>query len=244
MQRLRAGVRAGVIDPVYGILSKQASLLAKRCQDFTPPRNQAQGRVAVARDLSSIFRPLDQRTFEDKRLRKIIREDNRPAWNAAARHMTGTHKLRNTQAMGFSEEWHRRNRNRRGRTVRAKYGNLGYVTLGAEAKAARNYMKVIKDRVGWARAGWNMGVIAFGGIVTAAWVRRHSVARGQAIDGRNSPDPYVQVINDTGWARSRGSEGNRILRNAIAARARDMEAYAMRMMRLAAAKATGGSVAA
>lgn len=243
MQRLKQGVRDGIIDPTYGILSKQASLLAKRCQDFTPPRNVGQGKAAVARDLSTIFRPLSQSTFEDKGLRKIIREDNRPAWEAAARNFGNSHNLRNTRAIGFSPDWHMKNRMSRWRGRAGKGGNIGVVTLGAEAKAARSYIRTIKDRVGWARAGWNMGIIAFGGFVEANWIRKHSVARGQAIDGRNSPDPYVRVINDTGWAKYRGSEGMRILRNAVNARARDMEAYALKMMQIAKAKAMGGIAA-
>jgi hypothetical protein len=237
MQRLRRGVISGFIDPVYGTLPKQASLLAKRCQDFTPPRNVGQGKAAVARDLSVIFRPLDQRTFEDKRLRKIIREDNRPAWDAAARNFRGGHNLRNTQAIPFSAEWHQRNRTRRGRAVAGKGGNIGVVTLGPSAKAARTYMKTIQGRVGWARAGWNAGIVGFGGAISAGWISKHGTVRGQAIDGRSSSDPFVRVINDTGWAKYGKGEGNRILRNAINARARDMESYVNRQMRLAAAKA-------
>lgn len=243
MQRLRAGVRDGFVDPGYGILSKQASLLAKRCQDFTPPRNVGQGKAAVARDLSTIFRPISQSTFQDKGIRKIIREDNRPAWDSAARNFGNSHNLRNTRAIGFTPDWHRQNRMSRGRGRAGKGGNIGVVTLGAEAKAARNYIKKIKERVGWARAGWNMGIIAFGGVVESDWVRKHSVNRGQVVDGRNSPDPFVQVINDTGWARYRSGEATRILRNAINARARDIEAYALRMMQLAKEKALGGFAA-
>jgi hypothetical protein len=37
MQRLRKGVRQGLIDPAYGTLTVQGRLLAERCQDLTPP---------------------------------------------------------------------------------------------------------------------------------------------------------------------------------------------------------------
>lgn len=243
MQRLRQGVRDGFIDPTYGILSKQASLLSKRCQDFTPPRNAGQGRVAVTRDLSTIFRPLSQATFEDRGIRKIIRDDNRSAWDAAARNFGNSHNLKNTRAIGFTDEWHKKNRLSRWRGRAGKGGNIGVVTLGAEAKAARSYIRTIKDRVGWARAGWNMGIMAFGGFVEASWISKHSVTRGRIVDGRNTPDPFVQVINDTGWAKYRNNEGMRILRNAINARARDMEAYALKMMQIAKERALGGLAA-
>jgi len=244
MQRLRSAVRAGLVDPVYGTLPKQAALLAKRCQDFTPPRNVGQGKAAVARDLSTIFRPLDQRTFEDKRLKKIIREDNRPAWDAAARYFRGGNNLRNTRAIGFTTEWHRQNRLARGRGRPGKGGNIGVVTLGPQAKTARTYMKTVQGRVGWAKGGWNAGIASFGGTVTTSWISKHGTAGGQAIDGTLGADPFVRVINETGWARyGAQGEGNRILRNAIQARSRDIENYVKRQMQLAAAKAMGAAAA-
>lgn len=247
MQRLREGVKDGFIDPNYGTLAVQGRLLAARCQDFTPPQNVAQGRAAVARDLTNIFRPLSQSTFTDKGIRKIIRTDDRPAWDAVAKNFRGSHNLQNTRAIGFSESWHTRNRNRRGRGPRAKYGNIGVVTLGPEAKQARDYTKQKMRLVGWARAGWNMGIFSLGGVAgqmtIQPWVRRHGVARGQFIDGRMNPNPFIQIVNDTGWAQSQKNEGQRIIGNAILARARDMESYYFRMMKLAAARAQTGIAA-
>jgi hypothetical protein len=232
---LRDGVRDGLIDPQYGTLTVQARLLAERCQTLTPPRDLAQGRAAVARDLTRIYRPLDARTFESKSLQKIVRTDNRASWDAASKHFPGP--LRNTTAIGFSESWHSRWRTRRGRTGSPRKDNVGVVTLGAEAKQAREYLKRIQQRVGWAKAGWNMGILAFGGTVKNAWVSRHGVARGRVVDGRLDRNPFVQVVNDTGWAKT-SNEGDRILRNAVAARARDMDAYVTRMMKLAADRAS------
>lgn len=236
MQRLRAGVRAGFIDPQYGTLTVQGRLLSERCQEFTPPRNVAQGRAAVTRDIMRVFRPLSHTTFTDKRIRKIVQKDDRPGWDAAALHFNGTHALKNTQAIGFTQDWHQRNRDRRGR-VKGRGNNLGKVTLGPEGRQARSYLNQIKKHVGWAKAGWNMGIYALGGYVRAPWISRHGLNRGRLNDGRMSPDPFVHVINDTGWGKYGGGEAERILRNAISARARDMEAYYFRMMSLAAKKA-------
>lgn len=240
LQRLRQGVRAGFIEPQYGTLPVQARLLAERCQDFTPPRNVGQGKAAVARDITNIFRPLSHITFQDKGLRKIVRTDDRPAWNKVAPNLRGTHNLQGTTAMGFSKDFHKRNRTRRGRAVKAKYGNIGYVTLGPEGKQARDYIGEVKRRVGWARAGWNAGVIGFGGSVKTPWVSKHGSAGGWFQDGTASTDPFVAVGNTTSWASFR-NEGDRILRNAVSARARDMQTYFTRMMRIAAAKAQGTS---
>lgn len=239
MQRLRAGVRKGLIDPQYGTLTVQARLLSERCQDFTPPRNVGQGSVAVIRDLSRIYFPVSASTFKDKRIQKIVRTDNREAWNSATANFPSSSPLRNTKAIGFSPDRHAQYRDKRGRAQRGKYGNLGSVTLGPQAKAARDYIKTVKARVGWARAGWNIGIIAFGGTVASEWVRRHSVNRGRVVDERASADPWVQVINDTGWAKYNGSEGERIVRNAVNARIRDMYKYAELQMELAAKNATG-----
>jgi len=238
MQRLREGVRKGAIDPQMGTLPVQARLLAERCQDFTPPRNVGQGKAAVARDITKIFRPLNQSTFQDKRLKKIIRTDDRPGWDAAALNMRGVHNLGKTKAMAFSREWHKKWRTGRGKTVRAKYGNLGYVTLGPEASKVRQYIAEKKKMVGWARAGWNAGIIGFGGAVKAPWIAKHGISGGWIQNGTASPDPFVRVGNVTSWAKYGGEgEGNRIMRNAVKARARDMQSYFTRMMRLATAKA-------
>lgn len=231
MQRLQQAVRDGLIDPAYGTLTVQGRLLAERCQQFTPPRNQGQGRAAVARDFTRIFRPISQDTFREPRLRKIVRDDNRAAWDAAAKYFPGT--LKNTHAVGFDPAYHERNRNRRGRI--GKVANS--VTLGPEAKKAREYLKTIQSRVGWAKAGWNMGIVGLGGRVSTSWVSRHGVSRGRLIDGRQQRDPFIQVGNDTGWARYNGGEADRILRNAIQARARDMQSYVDRAMNRAVAVA-------
>lgn len=240
MQRLKNGVQRGFVDPQYGTLTVQGRLLAERCQDFTPPRNVAQGKAAVARDMTNMYRPLSHTTFDRPSIKKIVRTDDRQAWDKVAQNMKGSHNLQNTKAMGFSKDWHARNRNKRGRGFRAKYGNMGFVTLGPEGREARKYMKEVQKRVGWARAGWNMGIFAlggqYGGANIAPWIKRHGVAKGQFVDGRSLADPFIQVINDTSWAKNSG-EGERILKNAIAARARDMESYFFRMMKLAADRA-------
>lgn len=238
MLRLQQGVRDGIVDKRYGTLAVQAELLSKRCQDFTPPRNSGQGRAAVVRDLTVIFKPISQTTFDNKGIRKIIRRDDRPAWEQAAMKFDNSHQLKNTKAIGFSIARHQQNRMSKGRGRRGKNGNLGFVTLGAEARQVRAYIKTVKKRVGWARAGWNMGIIAFGGTVSSGWISKHGMIRGAVVDGRTNASPYIRVLNDTGWAKyNAGGEGQRILSNAVRSRAADMQTYFRRMMLLAKNKA-------
>lgn len=236
MQRLREGVRKGFVEPQYGTLGVQGRLLAERCQTFTPPKNVGQGRAAVTKDIMAVYWPVQQNTFTNKGLRKIVRNDNRTAWNVVSPRFSATSGLKNTTAIAFDPARHERLRNRRFR-VKSRYKNLGSVTLGDEAKKSRAYLKEILTRVGWAKAGWNAGILGLGGAVKASWISRHGIIRGRLFDGRSDADPYIRVVNDTGWAK-KSNEGERILKNAIAARARDMEAYVMRMMRVAADNAS------
>ena len=160
----------------------------------------------------------------------------------------GSHNLQNTKAIGFSQAWHTSNRVSRGRARGMASGrvgsknkkHLGVVTLGPEGRSARAYMRLKQKMVGWARSGWGAAIWGLGGQLGANWMSRHG-AQGKLIMGLTSPNPFIHVINDTSWAKYGGEgEGNRIIRNAISARARDMESYFYRMMKLAATKATGG----
>lgn len=247
MQRLRAGIREGLIDPAQGALPVQARLLAEECQILTPPISQngltprATGERAVRRDIRRAFYPIDSSTFRTKRLRAIVQNDNRGAWYVVAQRMTKP-ELAKTQAIAFSESWHRSNRVSRGRmrqgTARSGGKNLGFVTLGAQTNRVKEYMKKIVGRVGWARAGWNMGILLFGGKTPAAWISRHGVSGGSASFQSSGENPYVRVSNNTKWAQYNHQEGNRIVANAIASRAQHMQTYVTKMMSEKVAAAT------
>jgi len=248
MQRLRKAVDDGIMNPQYGLLTVQARLLAEKCQDLTPPIGRQgsstqsawqSGRTAVTRDLSVIFRPLSQKTFEDKSIRKIVRKGDNQAWNKVSPFFKGS--LRNTRAIVFDPKWHDQNRISRGRGRRGKGTppNIGVVTIGSSASLARSYMKDTRQHVGWARAGWNTGILNNSGEIGANWIRKHGMGRGFCHKTLNGDNPFVWVGNTTKWAQygSQG-EGNRILRNAIAFRARDMEKHVNTMARIAAESAT------
>lgn len=238
MQRLRTGIRAGLIDPKFGTLPVQARLLAERCQTLTPPRSSKQGRDAVARDILGIFKPLQQSTWRDKSIRKIIRTDDRPAWAALSANFSKDTGLRNTTAISFAPALHQRMRNRRGFIGRGAR-KTGAVTLGPEARRVKAYLRETQKRVGWAKAGWNLAIRRLGGVVAAAWIASKGDAGGTVTIDSSSSNPAIFVGNRTSWAGARGNEARRIVRTAIASRARDMQNYLERMMRLAVQKAGG-----
>jgi hypothetical protein len=231
MQRLRKGVRSGLIDPMYGTLTVQGRLLAERCQSLTPPRSLAQGRKAVARDIDRAFQPLKPEDFRSPSIQRIIRKDDREAWDAAAKNF-GSRNLKDSRAIGFNPRHHINSRRSRGRVQRTQ----GVVTLGPQATRVRQYIREVQQRVGWAKGGWNRGIMALGGRIKDAWFGRHGIARGQITDGRQAADPFIRVANDTTWGKDR-AQSERIVRAAIGMRARDMVKYLETQMRLAAVKA-------
>lgn len=233
MQRLRSGVRKGFIDPAYGTLGVQGRLLAERCQAMTPPRSYSQGRKRVATDIRKAFQPLKASMFSSPQIQKIVRRDNRPAWDEAAKHFT-SRNLKNTRASSFDKKHHERQRASRGRV----FGSGGIVTLGSEATAVARYIREVQRRVGWAKGGWNMGILSLGGRVKDSWVSRHSVLRGIIKDGRSLPDPFIYVANNTGWGKDR-NQSVKIVKSAISHRARDMQKYFEVQMKIAAEKAKG-----
>ena len=248
MQRLQAGVRDGAINPEYGTLAVQGRLLAERCQKFTPPLGKKgssdsaamdAGYTAVAVDITRIYCPQDESTYAKKSMQRIVRNDDREAWNAASARFDAGHGLKNTKAVAFSTSLHAQSRDSRGRAYGTANGarlakqNLGYVTLGQQGRLAREFIKQQQAKVGWARAGWNAGILGLGGDPPKAWIVRHGTVGGTLVQG-GGDDPYIKVSNNTGWA---DYDGARIVRNALATRIRDIEAYATRMCELARDKA-------
>lgn len=230
LQQLRHAAQMGLVDPELGTIGKQAQLLAEHCMRLTPPKDLAQGRERVRKDLRKIFHPVDPQKLTSPGLRRLVYRGDPNAWNAAARHIRKG-PLAGTQAVTPDAQLHNANRDSRGRARRTNF-----VTLWPQRGALNQLIKAARDRVGWGKAGWLRGYLGLGGIRAPAWVMKHGQTRGVFVDGRrDATRPFVEIRNDTGWGRDggRGTNGDAVVRDAFRARERAMVSYFNAMMRLA-----------
>jgi len=130
---------------------------------------------------------------------------------------------------------HQRYYTKRGRTRKVNDRYLVSPDVFAE------YLKFLYTHVGRAKAGWLPAATRLFTPNIPGWVLRHAPGKGFFHDNRNDARPSIEAINVTKWA-NRDDEGDRIVRGAVAARARDMATYAETQMRLALKK-TGFSAA-
>lgn len=223
---VRRAVQMGLVDPELGTLGKQGQLLAEHCMRLTPPKSAAQGRKRVQRDLEKIFHPVDPAGLDSPSLRKLVYRGDAPGWEAFARNVRKG-PLAGTVAVTPDAALHQANRDSRGRARRTNM-----VTLWPQRGALKALINAAKERVGWGKGGWLRGYLALGGRRAPDWVLRHGAVRGVFVDGRSAERPAIEVRNDTGWGRS--GESQRIVGNALAARARAMQRYFDTMMGLAA----------
>lgn len=199
---------------------------------FTPPKNRAQGRAAVKRDLISTMRPIRTDGFDNENLKRIVRRGDRDAFNAFTRHLKHG-PLKGMEAVAFSPDVHERARDRRGRVRR----NYRQVVIGASDSARwKKYLSQLWARVGWARSGWLPALRAVSG-KAPGWVLQHGNGQkaGGVIDGRAHPtNPEVTVINNTAWAAN--GEGRRVVENALTIHGKIMRRDIKRIVKQNAAR--------
>jgi len=231
LQRLRGGVKTGLIDPSVGTLPKQAQLLTEDCMKLTPPSNLKQGRDRVGKDVRKIFHPLDAATFRSKSVRAIIEKSNVAGWEAFSRNIKAG-PLSNTRAIQPTPSLHIANRDRRGRARKTNF-----VTLPRQKSSFNKVLGHAQGMVGWARSGWMRAYTALGGMRAPSWVSRHG-ANGVFIDNTKSGNQStwsISVYNNTGWGK-RGQNSQQIVDIAFRGRITAMETYFKNQMRLAAEK--------
>lgn len=175
----------------------------------TPPSTRAEGKRAVKRDISRVFRSLKPREFDDKRIRKLIRERNEKAIQAIFDNSKGA--LHGFRLKSFDAKLHQDQRNRRGR-VREKPDRVATF----EVEKVSEYIKRIQERVGRAKGGWARPLALLGGR-TSSWVSRWEKLGSMKPGSSQSIVDFVRFENRSEWAS--GGDEDRIVDQAMLGRA-------------------------
>lgn len=252
LQGVRECVKLGLVDPEHGTLPKQAQMLVELCMVLTPPRNNKDasgkritnshkeaGESAVARDINRVIKARNPAYLESV-IAITGKEDNIRQVLRTKKGVTYLIDVDRINVDGSEQAaWHAKHRDSRGRISRSTSTSNDTVIgrwqadnrLWVPPGSLSAYVKKMKARVGWAKAGWMKAYLGLKGKRVADWVARHGTARGQFENGLSSSRPYIAVYNDTGWGRS--GEAQRIVSAAFAARTKAMITYANTAMRLA-----------
>lgn len=207
----------------------QGRLLFQKVIEFTPPKDRAQGRKAVARDIRNAVAPIRADSFEDPHIKSLFRKKDYIGLTRVFQSI-GTGPLQGTTVTAFREDLHTSQRNRRGQVPTRKLIKFATPDVGA----FNRYVRKVQDRVGMARGAWVKAVINLGG-KAANWFSKW-IGMGQFTDRSNSPvTPYIEQINRSPWSR-RGDE-DRTIANAMESRAVQIRADMESRIKKAAEKA-------
>lgn len=207
----------------------QGRLLFQKVIQFTPPKDRAQGRKAVARDIRNAVAPIKPSSFESPDIRKMFGKKDYIGLTRVFQSI-GTGPLSGTTVTSFREDLHTSQRDRRGRVPMRRQIKFATPDVGA----FNQYVRKVQDRVGMARGGWVKSVMALAG-TAASWISKW-VAMGQFTDRSTHPvAPYIEQINRSPWSR-RGDE-DRTIANAMESRAVQIRADMESRIKKAAEKA-------
>lgn len=186
-------IGAGQHGDARNLIRDESRRLLQQILKFTPPKNQAQGRAAVSRDIQRAIPPLTADTIHDPKLRAQVNK------LAEAHDVEGLRKLfsklpklKSWHIVDVDPRIHKMNRDRRGR-VQSSRRNY---TL--DIRGLAKYIREVQKRVGFMRAPWGKAFVAVGGKI-ADWVSRHfSYARGYVQANLTHPTfPSLTVSNQT-----------------------------------------------
>lgn len=170
------------------LLKEEMRLLLRDIERLTPPKTLAQGRKAIAGDLSRVAAPLDSSKIRFGPLSRAVAKKDQEAIKSITENMKrGFFKGRRFLAtVGELKDAHLAARNSRGR-VRNDQRNMALVGVW------KKYTKEVQDRVAYTRAGWLAA--AYGvGLQMSSWVTRHA---GYAKGSYKQPTPQTLSISGT-----------------------------------------------
>lgn len=228
-RRLKAAIPQEVAGPM---LKYQAGRVVHQARRFLPPKTQAQGRKAVKRDIGRVVKGTD------KGLLKAV-EDRYGSQNVSG-------YITTKKGQSVRLEWdeitrderriakvHQSSRNRRGRVRAQKKGwsrDHWRAPVMAPKPVKNRYVKKVQKRVGRLKGGYNAAAAKLG-VKTPNWIAKHGTRRGSIRVDLTGPKMSITITNRAG----RYPDHKRVLRDAVASRARAMVSQTKRLL---AGKAT------
>lgn len=159
---------------------------------ITAPNTQAQGRRAVARDISRAMWALDPAKIHNKVLRQAVQDNEFDVVMAFLNSLRNSGKggqLANYRLEHFSPALHQSKRDRRGRVRRSQK------IIVLERSEHLRYVKEIQGHVGSTKYAWGFGAQRLGASIPS-WILRHHNSLGQFEDNlANHTNPSVAMTN-------------------------------------------------
>lgn len=170
---------------------QSARLLNAELLRFTPPKTQAQGRKAVARDIGRAMWLLDPKKIHNSILAAAVRDGEHEVVEAFINALRrrgkagalGTHQLKH-----FSPSLHQSARNNRGRVTSRKR------IMVIEGPEYKRYVKEVQSHVGALKFGWAISGRQLG-VSIPAWVLGHSERQGSFQEVDSPTNPKVVMTN-------------------------------------------------
>lgn len=243
MDKWKLLAKRGLVDEKFGTLAYAGQKLLERIMELTPAHGSDPATaqyVAIRNDVYKLVQVMPPIVMSAIEARSDLASKRLDGWLHDAKR--GVHLRMN--AAGYirtPEELraiHKRQYTQRGRVRGFPPGARYYISpfvLG------RYLEKTMNPMAGKAKAGWLPAALAlFKGKMVGKkipnYALRHLPGKGVFINGLQAPRPFIEARNRTRWARN-DIEADRIVRNAIASRTRNMETFFRRTMEGAAKKA-------
>jgi hypothetical protein len=162
------------------VVKQTFRLIMRDIASITSPKNHAQGRKAVARDINRAVYLLDPAKVTGKRLRQAILDKDYSTIQGIFKN-SKKGRWNKMRVEKFSAGLHRNVRDKRGRVQHQKN------VATPDVSDWRGYVKKVQKHVGFLRSGWVPG-LRTAGLAIPTWVSRHSPIEGSASDSTNNPD--------------------------------------------------------
>jgi hypothetical protein len=164
-------------------------LIMRDVISITSPKNNAQGRKAVARDINRAVFLLDPQKVNNKILKTAIQDREYDVVLLILKRLKSGNWSNLTAVVPFQPSLHTGVRDRRGRVQRPR------TIATPDVSEHRKYVRATQGHVGYSRAGWAPGA-RLAGITLPSWVSRHTSNNGSAIDRSNVSDrPTMTAIH-------------------------------------------------